>query len=207
MYRSDLKTECNELVQSYPCKVSFVGFESDTYCLQKNGWEVSCRQTVYIHDANPSITLAFYHPKANLYALTTPIFIPYEYSCNGVFEFIKNMYFEITCVNSTYRIYEPMNQSVQFFNEFEPINCKPERVIVPDCRLSDFKIFKPVGNPKEIIIGPKNVQEALELVLKLQDPEQNRIFQEKRQEKARQDMRNEINKADYEVSAQIICLK
>lgn len=191
----------NSWIRNSVCKVFFAGFESDTWTLQQNGWQISCNREMY----NDSVHLAFHHEQANLYAMSSSTRIPREAYSN--FDKLNDMVFYVNRVNSTYRMIEPIQCSPTFFNEFEPIDCTPTWRENKDVHLSQFKIFKPVPKDKEILIGPQSVAEALEFIQKLQDPKQQEIREKHKKERLKKEFQEMNSEPEVEYHAQIISLR
>ncbi len=206
-----LKSALDRWIQNPVCKVYFAGFESDTYRLQRSGWSVSARQQISTYSSGFDISLVLKHEAANLYALSNRVSLDYG-MLHNMYEVANHLIFHLQQVSSSMYV-QTMNgipgSLEKYYNEFNPISCVPEYTNERIC-LSNLNIFKPLVETKEIVLGPKTVNEALEYVLKLQEPEQVAIREEKRKELARAAVNEKFNRTDvkpaYEIKAQIITL-
>ena len=129
----------DEFTHSPICKVIFAGFESDTYTLQKAGWQIACNRMA----DRDSLYIIMHHPKANLNCMSNEVDISHIYSqaqLNGII-------FTIQAVNVVYQIFnQPFSMpSASFFNDFVPVDVDPFYREIAHVSLKDFDIFLPIN--------------------------------------------------------------
>lgn len=193
-------------LQNPICQVYFAGFTSDTYTLQRNGWDISAQQGVSPWRSGYEITLALRNRAAGLYATSAPLEVDL-YLMSREPRYYKDMVFSIQRVSSEIEV-RSYGGKIDFFNNFEAIDAEPMMNHSPSFqKISEMKIFKPMVKTQEILIGPQSVPEALEYILKLQDPKQKEIREKKRKEQSREEVRNVLDgKPQEEFIAQIISI-
>lgn len=210
-----------ELLQSLPVKVRFAGFESDTYTLARNGWELSMQQLNEAYSAGMSIRLAMKHENCDMYAIASPLQIPYGEVARSMFDpgfmsqFVQQMGFDIMYVGGDIRFKifpERHGAAMTFRDSFMPIDATPQRT--EEVSIRDFKFFK-VANPslQDILLLPEQVPEALNWILKAQEQAQEEI---RKRKSSRENYRRYQEgfmldgvgnvKPSHEVQAQIITL-
>lgn len=153
------------------------------------------------------------HRESGLYALTSPLYLNVGALLNPreAEAYLKSIEFHVTCISTDIVIRPIQTQtSVSFFDEFSPIDATPSYVHQKEQSIKDFKLFTPMVKTKEIIMGPQNVNEALDFLLKLQDPKQKEIREARRAEKDRQETRQLLSGDDSsneEFVAQLVLVK
>jgi hypothetical protein len=197
-------------MQSFPriinpiSTVHFAGFESTTYRLQKEGWQLSMEQS-YEH---ASLRLAMKHERARLYAISAPV--EYQY-----FHYMKTRYgsepppitFNIIHMSGSIQLHLPQSRPVSFMAIDATPTWSEDRVV----SFEDAIPFRPLNaEAPEIIVPPQSVPELMELVLKLQDPKQAEIRKNRRREAWAAGERAHYDSQGYnpasDIQAQIITL-
>jgi hypothetical protein len=193
-------------LQNPICQVHFAGFTSDTYTLQRAGWDISAQQGFSPWRSGYEITLALRNRNAGLYALSTPLEIDL-YLMSREPRYYQGLVFDVQRVSSEIEM-RSYGGKIDYFNNFEAVDAEPMLIKEPSYqKISEMKIFKPMVKTQEILIGPQSVPEALEYILKLQDPKQKEIREKKRKEVARNEVRDVLDgKPQEEFIAQIISL-
>lgn len=171
-----------EALLSVPFKVRFAGFESDTFSLGKNGWELSMQQFESPSAAAFQMRLAMRLESAGLYAISHPLHIDYQQVVRSVHEpsfmmqLVSKLGFDVMHVGSDFRfkIFPERHLSAKSFKDsFLPVDVSPQS---EEVSIRDFKFFK-VFNPelKDIILLPEQLPEVLNMVLKTQSQAQDEI--------------------------------
>jgi hypothetical protein len=183
-----------------PVKIHMAGWESDTFRLQKAGWQVSVEEMVDDY----TLRIALKHPGLKLYAITNRtdcrhlrmiVHDPAGGNPFDVFELhVEHLACEIRVIN--YATHDN-------FANFRPIDATPRFEMdthTKERSLDDFKIFRALPKEKEIIIKPESVGELLAKIQSMQDP-----FQEELREKRRKEFRKmEREVEDYELGTNIV---
>jgi hypothetical protein len=159
---------------SRPHEVRFAGLRGDTYSMQQAGWQLAAEEDPY----GGSVRLAMRHEKASLFAMTNSTRLDYYRFGDSI------LCFDIVLLHSVKDIviYETMSR-------FEAIDAKPSLVSIERTSIDDFHIFaRPLVRTQEIIVEPKDVSEALDLIKRLQSKELSEI----RERQRARDRRGEI---------------
>lgn len=185
-----------------PVRIHMAGWTSDTYKLQRNGWQISVEESHAIHRMDIVLRMALKHPELKLYGLTNPQIIDdavFQYEV----DFERNIELHVGCMATEIRVRREI--TVGDFSMFRPIDAKPHyedtaTAMVQERSLDDFKIFRALPQQEEIIIKPESVGELLDKIRSMQDP-----FQAEFREKKRKELRKfnrEVN--DYELGTNIV---
>lgn len=195
-----------KLFDSPICEVEFAGFRSDTYTLQRAGWQLSAEQ-----DFNHArVRLALKYEPAQLYAMTNSV------SYSDLIRFdggswrgkITPLTFRVQWVSTTPRIEiwsEPSYGSVSF----QPIDCEPILAQREAKSIEDLIPFRPISTEApELVIAPDRVSEVLDMILKCQDPRQAEIREAQRRQswKDAQDGGKFGHNPAKDIKAQIIAI-
>lgn len=155
-------------IQSAPLKLYWNGWESDTFTLQKNGWQLSVEQDLY----SQSIRIAA--KCYNLYMISDMINISYLDVTSPYRNFAKEIIVPINKVGSNITI-ELMEKT---FN-FKPIDAEPVFYNRERKSIEDFAIFAPaLVRTNEIIVPNEDVDSLLDKLLQLQDPMLKKYYKE-----------------------------
>lgn len=179
-----------------PVRIHMAGWTSDTYALQKHGWQISVNESPKFR----SLQIAVKHPVLKLYAITNRIehsvIEDFQLTFNG-----NNLELNIEHLACEIRVHN--YATTDDFSNFRPVDATP-RYEMQDTTvqrtLDDFKIFRALPKEKEIIIKPESVGELLDKIRSMQDP-----FQAEFREKKRKQLRKferEVN--DYDLGTNIV---
>lgn len=175
-------------ISSPPVKVYWAGWESDTFRLQRAGWQLSEYREF---DLSMGYRLAMSHPRYGVRGITSENRDLYE-------EYIRMMNydsinrikdlppFNVDMMGTDIKvqaIYQSAVPDMAFSDKWTPIDANPMHVM--DCKLSEIVPFRPIGG-EEIIVAPDTVPGLLEKILELQDPKQKEIREKARKEARRQ---------------------
>lgn len=159
------------VIMNQPIKICWAGWETDTFRLSKEGWEISAEQMSMHHE----IRLAINHPKLRVQGIT--------HIAEWVFEdILRNSRHAII---PTSLIMQSMDQVlyVQTMGrtnsfDFHPIDANPtyiERMISPLSEIAHFQRLEREVPRHEIFLHEANINQILEMALKIQEPDQERI--------------------------------
>lgn len=164
-----------------PVGISFAGFRSDTYTLQKAGWQVA----QVIDDYGNSIRLTLLNEDLGLAAQSESMQLDRYRNLDG----IGGGY--------TLRIVKMASKGrIQVFKDFSTgslVDCTPMMATVADA-YGDWAVFgPPVGKTLEVLVEPSSVSECLDLIQKLQSPKLAAIRAEGRERDLRTAYTQHIN--------------
>lgn len=184
------------VLKSRPCKVWWLGFESNTFALQQAGWELAVEESI----AHMQIRLLLRHQDLRLYAVS-------EYSHFDFFESAGNPSYPppVFRVIQAAPRFEVISMHDYAFDQFKQIDARPAMSLQERRSVEDFAIFAtPLVRTEEIIVEPKEVADILEQLLAMQSPEQKAI----RERNRTRDRRGEVPGAGpvQKFHAQIISL-
>lgn len=183
-----------------PVKVHMAGWTSDTYTLQRNGWQISVEETRDDVRFATVLRMALKHPEFNLYGLTNSHMID-EMAIHDNLDILSKIELHVACMATEIRV-KTINSIDADFSMFRPIDAKPhyDTAMVDGRSLDDFKIFRPLPTEKEIIIPQESVSELLGRIHAMQDPKQLEI--RKKKQKAMRKFERECQ--EYELETNIV---
>jgi len=195
-------------ISSPMVKVLWAGWESDTFTLQRAGWQISAEQDI----SSMRFRLAIKHPNFRIYGLGD--LMDYgEYA-----EFKDNVYRQYPPVHIKYMASRMDIHVYDNLSNMNPIDCEPQFNIKETQvkSIEDFMIFRPINKANEIIVPDFQVRELLDLILKKQDPKQAEIRENKRKEWRK--FTRQVNDAETisveqnldnrnDIVAQLICIR
>lgn len=189
--------ETLQLLQSPPVPVYFAGFESDTYRLQRAGWQLSVEKQMD-YGAEYSYRLALKHEPAKLYAISNQLRVPMQllYGVYGgdnpmsLINFFKETGFQIICVapHIQFQVHAVNHQP-----SFSAFDAEPQwEKMSKNVSLEDIAVFRPLNADSEIVVHPDSVPELLEKIRAVQAPLQKEIREKRRLEAFRKSNEGQI---------------
>jgi hypothetical protein len=176
---------------SRPLRVHWAGWETNTYHLQKSGWQLSARQEI----RGNRIQMALQHSGLRIQGLTAVI--PYEYE--RALDMREREYVDSIVLNVQQMLGETVMVHIAGDSIWAPIDAEPRYTQTKIERLEDLAHFAgPLIRTNEIIIPEESVPDLLERILKLQQPA--------RTERIKEDLRGE-KRPEQKFHAQIISLR
>jgi len=149
---------------SYPMKVHWAGWESDTYRLQQAGWSISANQDV----CRMQIRLAIRHDAAQMRGLSAGVDYDY-YAMNKVDYRTMMPVIPFNVMGRDVRVTEFGDPAA--WGAYQPIDAMPQFVERRVSRLDDLVHFAPsLARTQQIILPEDSVPELLERIRKLQEP-------------------------------------
>lgn len=184
----------SDRILSQPCKVLMAGFESNTYLLQSQGWELSMQEDFQYC----SVRMIMRHNVWKTYAVSSPV--SHEFFAEARMPPVFNI------VMMASRLEAVVTED---FSKYRPIDATPEIAFLEKRQsIEDFRLFKTVDHSQDIIVDPNDVAALMEHILKIQSPKQAEIREKLRREKAREGMLMDLQpKAPEVMHAQIITLR
>ena len=183
-------------ILSPPVSIEWAGWRSDTYTLQRNGWDLSWESHISTH----SQRLLLRHAGMTLYGVTQDV-------DEGIFtsrddRWLREMMLSVQYLVSDMRVDIQINPSY-----FSPIDATP-RVIESPRSIEDFGLFKTVArDAPEIYLAEASLEEVLEYALKKQEPKQAEIREQILRERDRQTTPdNVVQFPDANIRAQLMAV-
>lgn len=186
-----IKLYSNSSILSQPLRLVWNGWESNTYALQREGWELSAREDIQ----NMRMSIALRHNNSGMRGLTE--FLPFDYfqkrGSIDVYDSNPNNYPTFGCQlanDITIQTVETMGTTV----EFNPIDARPmhyNRVHLDE--IAHFRKLEKSDN--EIFLKPASMDDILNMALERQEPRQDQIRKEMVRRKEMDVMRNSQLKA------------
>lgn len=202
-FTRNLHSEIERIPISYPVKVFFAGFESDTFRLQRAGWQLSMENTIEMCRDGHTVRLAMKHEQARLYALTNRVPLGSRYlaavtfgETQAVRQFIESVQFDVICVAPAiqFQVIPEMGPM-----SFQAIDATPQFMDRKTVDLETIGMFKPLALSEdvELYVPEKSVPELLELIRQKQEPIQKELREKKRKAAMREDVRAQMLGDDF----------
>ncbi len=175
--------------------LNFCGWESNTYRLQQQGWQISVSERA----DSMCIQMALKHPGLNMYGLTEKL----DYHRMGEMEDMQRhsgIALQIIRMETDMQIQQPMMMMQEVvapdMSGFVPVDARPSVVFKEKTHIDDFRIFRPLAQHKQIIVPEQSVSELMARIHEMQSPEQDRIREEKQKR-----LRRELHKANVDANS------
>ena len=180
---------------SYPIRLQWLGWETDTFCLQQAGWQISAEQNI----ERRSLRFALkYDGSNNRVYYNSPYDTPQNHNLYGMSEEIRFDYhtFHLGSSFDQYKQYDLLKHMrpihVQLVNKmciqvasavplnFSPIDSLPQFHTIEPKSIEDLILFAPnLVRTQEIIIPEKSVLDLMNEILKKQEPARHEYFTNK----------------------------
>jgi hypothetical protein len=187
-------------IRNRPIKVHWLGWRTDTFQLQQAGWQMAAEEDI----ARQSFRMIFKYDSGysdgQIYGISNLV------SFNYMREPARTAldYLVLTIQHLTSNVSVSVMDDLSEFRQVdaEPYLCNQE---IKD--IEDFKLFSvPLTRTEELIVEPKDVNDLMQEIMKLQSPKQKEI-RDKRRRTSRQGMNLDgLAKGVPKVHAQIITL-
>ncbi len=158
MAQWDPRSYGEKYLASRPMRLHFAGWETDTYRLQQNGWQLSAVENIF----DDSMQIAFQHQEYRMRGITHRIRREYDMMmATG-----PNHVFDAPCHLATDFISH--THSLTPFDRFKPIDAEPQFMQMAQ-RMSENMIFAPnLARTQEIIVPDHSVDQLLDMMLNQQ---------------------------------------
>jgi len=170
-----------EHIKGIPIRLEWLGWETDTYRLQRNGWELSAEQDVM----RRRMRIALRHSRCGVQGVTSVQDWVYQYPGQSPHEYERGMRHPMSIDIARNIVIQGSEES-----SFMPIDGYMSYSTVKQMRdLNDMAHFRTIGGPavKDILLKEASMDEILEFALKKQEPNQEQIRKRMMHE---QDMQN-----------------
>lgn len=153
----------DKYLASQPWKLHFAGWETDTYRLQQNGWQLSAVQDPY-YDA---MQIAFQHPEYRIRGISSKVS---HWDARSVMGFggMRDgpRYMEAHAQLAT--DFVSRTATVAPFDKFQPIDAEPQ-IMNMEQYMSRNMVFAPnLARTQEIIVPEHSVDQLLDMMLNQQ---------------------------------------
>lgn len=173
-------------IRGAPLDVHFLGFHSDTFELQRAGWQISEEKSDRYRD---EFRIAIRHPAHHISGMSRGV------DREAIFRWYTGCYraegrsgppvieFELA-VQSV--VHYPLAKALP---AFAPVDAQPRYEVMQERDLYDMPYFRPIGDGKEIFLREASIQEIMQIALDKQEPEQARIKASRAAEQRREEYR------------------
>jgi hypothetical protein len=180
---------------SLPVTLNMAGWTSDTYRLQQAGWSLSADQDM----RTMTMQMAMRHEQMGLYGVSARL--AWEYLRDDP-QFLRNVELPVRWVGRD--IIVQMMGTPDF--NFQPIDAIPQ-LRSQRKRLEDFVHFAPaLARTNQIIVPEESVEELMDRILKLQQPDRVERFKRLAKEAQEEGRRIDLQPTKAKFQAQIISL-
>ncbi len=196
-----------------PIRLRWEGWESNTFDLQQNGWEVSVSQS----PSEQRMMLALHHRQMRLTGISP--MIRFDFRTVEIDRYLQDVEIPIIHISPQIQVITlhqhqlvqsglPHGRGINWGN-FTPVDAAPGAILEKVESIHDLIHFQPIPKTEEIIIPEKNVSELLQEILKKQEPEQKKYWKRVQEEAmlARGRARETELHDQKQVHAQIITLR
>ena len=153
---SDFDRYNDKYLASQPWKLHFAGWETDTYRLQQNGWQISAMQDPYYD----SMQIAFQHPEHRVRGISSRV---RQWDVRNMRGVSLSPYMEAHAQLASDFISH--TASVAPFDKFQPIDAEPQFMETRQ-RMSENMVFAPnLARTQEIIVPEQSVDDLLNMML------------------------------------------
>jgi len=182
----------NSEILSQPLRLRWMGWESNTYELQNNGWELSANQDIQ----NNKMTIAIRHKELKVRGLSD--YIDFDF-------FRQNSYYDTSTTDQRYPIFGCRLASdliIQIHDnthayDFNPIDARPMYQKIESKSLDNIAHFRTLEKTdNEIYLEPASMNDILNMALARQAPRQEQIRKQMVRRNELEVMRNSQLKAN-----------
>ncbi len=168
-----------------PLEVNFLGFRSDTFTLQRVGWQIAESRHPSQHSYDTNWSIAIRHPDHRMSGMSRGI--PRDQILRWINRDMRDrepatLHFELAIQSMIHRA-EEVSHHPMFF----PVDATPVYEEIRREELYDMPYFRPIDEGKEIFLRKASVDEIMQIALDKQEPEQARIRAARQAEQKRED--------------------
>lgn len=165
-------------ILSEPIKVIWAGWQSDTYTLQRCGWQLSAQENVF----DRGIILAIKHPSLRVHGYSD--MLDFNHRVMGERSHDVRKYLERRQFIFNMQLAEQVQLHVMGEPHFKGVDATPTYTESKIKSLEDLAYFQAMPKPEsDIILPPPSFDEILQMALDHQAPKQKEL-----REKARRTM-------------------
>ncbi|CAB4143784.1 hypothetical protein UFOVP447_238 [uncultured Caudovirales phage] len=154
----------DKYLASQPWKLHFAGWETDTYRLQQNGWQLSAIQDPYYD----SMQIAFQHPEYRIRGISARV-SGYD-ARSQIYNSMNRMSGEFMPTIGAHLATDFVSHTatVAPFDKFRPIDAEPQLMDMRQM-MSQNMVFAPnLARTQEIIVPEHSVDDLLNMMLEKQ---------------------------------------
>ncbi len=158
------------LVKSAPMNLHWAGWETDTFRLQQNGWQLSAEQDPRIR----TLRIAINHPDLCVQGITNVDRYDFERITHERQRFGRPVDIGLSVIQMGHKVY--LNEHSHTAHTFEPIDAEPRMQEYRITSLSDLAHFTTIKRPQhEVFLKEASMEEILAMALQRQEPGQEAI--------------------------------
>ena len=146
-----------------PIEVFWAGWRSDTYTLQRSGWQISANQDVL----QSRLQLAIRHEASGLLGLTEVSDWEYRYDFHR--PPATRVYLQ-AMGKPVYLNISPSPYAIDWAKHFQPIDATPQLTWNETRSLEDLFHFAPAACENELFVSQASVPDLLDRIITLQQP-------------------------------------
>lgn len=153
-------------LMSRPLRLHWAGWTADTYSLQRAGWSISAEQ----HIQSMTMQLALRHPDKGGYGVSSRVPFDYMYERDS---------FAPMDLGADIRFGRSIDFHVTDLPSFRAVDALPQMMERRRVSLEDFAHFHtPLVRTNEIVVPEESVEELMERILKMQQPDRTARIRE-----------------------------
>lgn len=192
----------SERLLSQPVRLHWMGWESDTYTLQNNGWEISSSEDMQYR----RMAIAIRHQQANIRGMSDYLdwdfFQHMDAQQRRGFQDPRSLPMFGCQLASEFRIEHRNMGTDENLYDFNPIDARPMMIDSNISSLDDLAHFRKIEKPgDEIFLRKASMAEILEMALSKQEPDQQRIRKQMIRDQELSIMRNSQLRANLRLVA------
>ncbi len=196
---TSMRSSVSDIPMSYPFKVCFAGFESDTLRLHRAGWKISAEQNLSLRNGMPTVRLAFRHDGLRLTALTDEVVLDRKLyglihnEREKLWGFYGEIVFNVRYVAPEIHIQtHGMMRDMEF--SWKAVDPVPQMQTYRH-NLNDIAMFKTidVGDGVELYVEEKSVGELLDLIRTKQSVTQKELREKHRKAQERERVQAQLD--------------
>ena len=158
-------------ILSRPVRLHWAGWRSDTFTLQKAGWQLAAEQNVYEN----ALQIFLKHPRLKITGISDRIDFKYLDTRTNEMDYLRGLTLACNLSPMEHRIYES-HLSPMAFSEVKPIDATPTYVEYKITNLEDMKFFRTIETDiQQVTLEKATLAEVLDFALKKQKPRQDEI--------------------------------
>lgn len=155
-------------VLSQPIRLHWAGWESDTFTLQRAGWQLAAEQDVY----DNALQVFLKHPMLKTTGISDRIEFKYLQDYRFGKDYFRNIVLNCN-LSSGHMIYETSLPSIA---AVQAIDATPSFIEIQRMRLEDAEFFRTIDtNIQQVTLEKATLAEVLDFALQKQKPRQDEI--------------------------------
>lgn len=190
-------------LQSPPMKLHWAGWTSDTWTLQRAGWDVSVSENYDAMTFNLNIQMALRY--RDLYAISARASLPPgRGNMRYDMDMLREMSINIDQMGADIISRPYVYHTLLNWSDFSPVDTRPDYVEVDSQSMRNANIFRKIESANDIVVPEYSVQQLLDMALEMQAPKQREIRDKMRKQRESFAKENVINIDDYRQETDVV---